>query len=108
MVSMARSERTREDGRRSFVERRRHRSPFDNAGTPVLKYAANKSIEEKELLATHGARTVLKMVLHHNFVHGDLHPGNVLVEESTGGWLSWMLVFVWRYLPRRTKRWSAF
>merc|ERR1711871_1461374 len=29
-------------------------------GTPVLKYAANKSIEEKELLATHGARTVLK------------------------------------------------
>ena len=53
-------------------------------GTPVLKYAANKSIKEKELLATHGARTVLKMVLHHNFVHGDLHPGNVLVEESTG------------------------
>ena len=51
---------------------------------PFLKYAANKSIEEKELLATHGARTVLKMVLHHNFVHGDLHPGNVLVEESTG------------------------
>ena len=36
------------------------------------------------MLATHGARTVLKMVLHHNFVHGDLHPGNVLVEESTG------------------------
>ena len=53
-------------------------------GTPVLKYAANKSVQEKELLATHGARTVLKMVLHHNFVHGDLHPGNVLVEESTG------------------------
>ena len=27
----------------------------DVEGTPVLKYAANKSIEEKELLATHGA-----------------------------------------------------
>ena len=53
-------------------------------GVPILKYGKERSEAVRAALAEHGARAVLKMVLHHNFVHADLHPGNVLVETSTG------------------------
>ena len=51
------------------------------AGVPVLEYFKTHQAEGKEL-ARRGTEAVLKMVLHHNFVHGDLHPGNLLVDAT--------------------------
>ena len=51
------------------------------AGVPVLEYFKTHQAEGKEL-ARRGTEAVLKMVLHHNFVHGDLHPGNLLVDDT--------------------------
>ena len=36
-------------------------------------------------LARLGLRAFLTMLLKHNFVHADLHPGNILVSSSSGG-----------------------
>ena len=32
---------------------------------------------EAKRLAENGTRAVLKMIFNHNFIHGDLHPGNI-------------------------------
>ncbi|KAH8096053.1 kinase [Aureococcus anophagefferens] len=50
------------------------------AGVPVLDFARGDEARAAKI-AEAGARAVLKMVLHHNFVHGDLHPGNMLVND---------------------------
>ncbi|KAH8049293.1 kinase [Aureococcus anophagefferens] len=49
------------------------------AGVPVLDFARGDEARAAKI-AEAGARR-LKMVLHHNFVHGDLHPGNMLVND---------------------------
>jgi aarF domain-containing kinase len=36
-------------------------------------------------LAAIGLRTFLRMLFIHNFCHGDLHPGNILVAQGPGG-----------------------
>ncbi|VDN21674.1 unnamed protein product [Gongylonema pulchrum] len=41
----------------------------------------------KKKVALIGARTLLKMIFVDNFVHGDLHPGNILVRFIVGHFL---------------------
>lgn len=38
--------------------------------------------ERNRRLARHGLSAFMAMVLNHNFVHGDLHPGNILVAPN--------------------------
>ncbi|XP_070686213.1 uncharacterized aarF domain-containing protein kinase 2 [Pempheris klunzingeri] len=48
---------------------------------PVSKYLSSEIPQEmKRRIARMGADTMLKMVFVDNFVHGDLHPGNILVQ----------------------------
>jgi len=52
-------------------------------GTPIIKYVkGEKPKEEKELLAHIGLRMTLQMIFLHDFIHGDLHPGNILVSGT--------------------------
>ncbi|KAJ8604209.1 hypothetical protein CTAYLR_009772 [Chrysophaeum taylorii] len=48
-------------------------------GRPITSFVG---AESASLLAKRGAMALLRMVLQHNFVHGDLHPGNLLVDSS--------------------------
>lgn len=38
---------------------------------------------DRHRLARRGVSAFLQMVFRHNFIHGDLHPGNVLFEQTT-------------------------
>ncbi|VEU40583.1 unnamed protein product [Pseudo-nitzschia multistriata] len=52
-------------------------------GTPIINFVkGNRPIEEKELLARIGLRMTLQMIFLHDFIHGDLHPGNILVSGT--------------------------
>jgi len=55
-------------------------------GTPILKYGKNKDENTREQLAMLGLKTTLQMIFIHDFIHGDLHPGNILVfsDKDTG------------------------
>jgi aarF domain-containing kinase len=61
-------------------------------GTPIINYMKLKAKPGDEVdklkmkLSDLGTRAVLKMIFFDNFVHGDLHPGNMLVQfdEKTG------------------------
>jgi aarF domain-containing kinase len=48
-------------------------------GTPIMEYVTAPA-EERHELARLGLQTTLKMVFLNDFVHGDLHPGNILVS----------------------------
>jgi aarF domain-containing kinase len=41
--------------------------------------------EENKILAALGVKTLLKMLIDDNFLHADLHPGNILVRLRRGG-----------------------
>ena len=47
-------------------------------GTPIIKYTKPgfATYDAKKQLAYLGLQTTLKMIFLHDFVHGDLHPGN--------------------------------
>ncbi|XP_029008309.1 uncharacterized aarF domain-containing protein kinase 2 [Betta splendens] len=48
---------------------------------PISKYLSSDiSLDVKQRIARMGVDTLLKMVFVDNFVHGDLHPGNILVQ----------------------------
>jgi len=52
-------------------------------GTPIINYVKDgKPKQEKELLAHIGLRMILQMIFLHDFIHGDLHPGNILVSGT--------------------------
>jgi len=49
-------------------------------GTPIMEYTKEDvPTEAKRQLAQLGLSTTLKMIFLNDFVHGDLHPGNILV-----------------------------
>lgn len=53
---------------------------------PISKYLqADVPVEVKQRIARMGVDTLLKMVFVDNFVHGDLHPGNILVQGNQRG-----------------------
>lgn len=51
------------------------------AGKSVAKYIGNRSPRNTQIVAL-GVDAYLKMLLHDNFVHTDLHPGNILVGHG--------------------------
>jgi len=60
-------------------------------GTPInyfMKLSDNISNKVNDLklkLSDLGARLIIKMIFFDNYVHGDLHPGNVLVQVQPNG-----------------------
>lgn len=52
-------------------------------GTPISQILKDPvyPVEEKRRIARSGLSAFLKMVFLDNFVHGDLHPGNIFVLE---------------------------
>lgn len=53
-------------------------------GEPILNFCdeGRKPSKDREELAKLGLETVMKMIFLHDFVHGDLHPGNILVDRN--------------------------
>jgi len=53
-------------------------------GTPIIEYAKGQhgSEADREELAKIGLQTVMQMIFLNDFVHGDLHPGNILVNRN--------------------------
>lgn len=65
---------------RPFVTRTVLVETFEES-EPVSKYLSSSIPQEvKQKIARMGIETMLKMVFVDNFVHGDLHPGNILVQ----------------------------
>ncbi|KAI2492462.1 ABC1 family-like protein [Fragilaria crotonensis] len=55
-------------------------------GKPILSYQSADLATRKEL-ADLGLKTTLKMIFLNDFIHGDLHPGNILVSRNDRGQL---------------------
>ena len=52
-------------------------------GTPIMEYTKpGVPQRERQMLALIGLETTLKMIFLNDFVHGDLHPGNILVTGT--------------------------
>ncbi|XP_066524664.1 uncharacterized aarF domain-containing protein kinase 2 [Hoplias malabaricus] len=52
---------------------------------PISSYLKSEvPLAVKQRIARMGVDTLLKMVFVDNFVHGDLHPGNILVQSAQG------------------------
>ncbi|XP_068579498.1 uncharacterized aarF domain-containing protein kinase 2 [Cebidichthys violaceus] len=66
---------------RPFVTRTVLVETFEES-EPVSNYLSDEvPLEVKQKIARMGMETMLKMVFVDNFVHGDLHPGNILVHS---------------------------
>ncbi|XP_008292959.1 uncharacterized aarF domain-containing protein kinase 2 [Stegastes partitus] len=66
---------------RPFVTRSILVETFEES-EPISNYLNSEIPKEvKQRIARIGADTLLKMVFVDNFVHGDLHPGNILVQR---------------------------
>lgn len=51
-------------------------------GEPILNYLRpDRSVEDRHTIAEKGLEMAMKMIFLHDFVHGDLHPGNILVQK---------------------------
>ena len=48
----------------------------------MLQDLESVPIEQRKTIADRSVETLVKMVFKHNFVHCDLHPGNILVRDS--------------------------
>ncbi|KAJ8245643.1 hypothetical protein GJAV_G00272930 [Gymnothorax javanicus] len=64
--------------RNVLVETFEESEPISNFLSPAVPEAVKKKI------ARMGVDTLLKMIFVDNFVHGDLHPGNILVQGGRG------------------------
>ncbi|XP_012708503.3 LOW QUALITY PROTEIN: uncharacterized aarF domain-containing protein kinase 2 [Fundulus heteroclitus] len=66
---------------RPFVTRNILVETFEES-EPISNYLSSEIPQEvKQRIARMGVDTLLKMVFVDNFVHGDLHPGNILVQR---------------------------
>jgi len=62
-------------------------------GNPILSYMKDgNTLQDRRDLAELGLRAVLNMIFLHDFVHGDLHPGNLLVNKTDRGKLRLNLI----------------
>eukprot|EP00814_Leptocylindrus_danicus_P001258 CAMPEP_0116042344 /NCGR_PEP_ID=MMETSP0321-20121206/25625_1 /TAXON_ID=163516 /ORGANISM="Leptocylindrus danicus var. danicus, Strain B650" /LENGTH=533 /DNA_ID=CAMNT_0003522785 /DNA_START=203 /DNA_END=1802 /DNA_ORIENTATION=+ len=54
------------------------------AGKPIAEFVEEHKHDEKMLksMCDAGIKTMCKMIFDHNFIHGDLHPGNILISEK--------------------------
>uniref|UniRef100_A0A3B4FF53 AarF domain containing kinase 2 n=1 Tax=Pundamilia nyererei TaxID=303518 RepID=A0A3B4FF53_9CICH len=67
---------------RPFVTRSILVETFEES-EPISNYLSSEVPKEvKQRIAKMGVDTLLKMVFLDNFVHGDLHPGNILVQSQ--------------------------
>lgn len=58
-------------------------------GDRIMSYANPKAAKkDREELAHLGVKTVMEMLFLYDFVHGDLHPGNILVTRNKSGELA--------------------
>ncbi|XP_062317043.1 uncharacterized aarF domain-containing protein kinase 2 isoform X2 [Osmerus eperlanus] len=70
---------------RPFVTRSILVETFEES-EPISNYLSPEVPSEvKQRIARMGVDTLLKMVFVDNFVHGDLHPGNILVQSIAAG-----------------------
>jgi aarF domain-containing kinase len=53
-------------------------------GVPIMDYVDREESVRKDL-ANLGLNTTLKMIFLNDLLHGDLHPGNILVSEDAAG-----------------------
>ncbi|CAB9503378.1 protein kinase UbiB (Partial), partial [Seminavis robusta] len=53
-------------------------------GTPIMEYT-KASVDMRRQVAKIGLETTLNMIFLKDFIHGDLHPGNILVSEKPDG-----------------------
>ncbi|XP_043527263.1 uncharacterized aarF domain-containing protein kinase 2-like [Frieseomelitta varia] len=70
-------------------------------GSPISDYLDGHDTKLQGKLAKIGIKTILKMVFKDNFIHCDLHPGNILVQtncEPTGKISTWFRKFI-SFLP---------
>lgn len=52
-------------------------------GEHILNFLRpERSVKDRQELATVGLRTAMKMIFLYDFVHADLHPGNMLVDRN--------------------------
>jgi aarF domain-containing kinase len=52
-------------------------------GDRIMSYANPKAnSKDREELALLGVKTVMEMLFLYDFIHGDLHPGNILVTRN--------------------------
>ncbi|XP_076166273.1 putative aarF domain-containing protein kinase 2, partial [Ptiloglossa arizonensis] len=72
-------------------------------GAPIADYLDHDDTRFQAKLAKIGIKTILKMVFRDNFIHCDLHPGNILVETNcapSGSICAWLWKFIDHdYLP---------
>lgn len=53
-------------------------------GVPMMKWNERNmaNIEKRRKMCDVGVRTVCDMIFRHNFIHGDLHPGNIFISPD--------------------------
>lgn len=54
---------------------------FEHGQTLNAFFKSNPDKRQQKMIAKLGLHTYLKMILVHNFIHADLHPGNILVRK---------------------------
>ncbi|VDD85892.1 unnamed protein product [Enterobius vermicularis] len=59
--------------------------PVNKLVTGDDKELSHQNSAVKRRIALLGARTILKMIFVDNFIHGDLHPGNILIRFDGNG-----------------------
>lgn len=68
--------------------------PEDSAQSLEANYGDGDDLEIRASVGLCGVQSYLKMLMIDNFIHADLHPGNVLVRMEEVGWWARLQRFV--------------